>query len=263
MLSTQMNRKATLKSACLHNNLTKSFTMVHPSIAKQLFVEENHKFIYCAVPKVGCSNWKRILFLLKTDLSINGEYIEHEAVHEDVFFKKLSDYLPDQQRTMLTTYTKVMFTRNPLQRLVSAYRDKFLHYTGFYYGTKIANIIKSKFRGHMNSSDPVSFKEFVQFITSQKPALLDVHWRPMYNLCDPCNINYDILGKFESLKQDSDYVLKVVGAPSGLKFPGIKKYNESRTDAKITAGYFSQLSLNLIQQLLELYKLDFTLFGYT
>ncbi|XP_073466616.1 carbohydrate sulfotransferase 9-like isoform X1 [Aquarana catesbeiana] len=263
MWITQRNRKITLKSVCLQNNLTHPSTTADLIVAKQLFIEENHKLIYCEVPKVGCSNWKRILFLLKLNLTINAEYIEHEAVHKDTFFKKLSDYPPDQQRTILNTYTKVMFTRDPLQRIVSAYRDKFLHYTGFYYGTKIANIIKSKFRGHTNSTESVSFQEFVNFIVEQKPEGLDKHWRPMHYLCDPCNIDYNVLGKFETLKQDSDHVLQIVGAPSNLRYPEIKKYIESRTDAKLSAEYFSQLPLNLLQQLLELYKLDFILFGYS
>nr|DBA14280.1 TPA: hypothetical protein GDO54_005274 [Pyxicephalus adspersus] len=263
MWITQSNRKISLKSVCLQSNLTNPSETINPSVAKQLFVEESHKLIYCEVPKVGCSNWKRILFLLKLNLSINAEYIEHEAVHDENFFKKLSDYPPDQQRVILDTYTKVMFTRDPLQRIVSAYRDKFLHYTGVYYGTKIANIIKLKFRGHTNSTEPVSFQEFVHFIVEQKPEGLDKHWRPMHYLCDPCNIDYNVIGRFETLKQDSDYVLQMIGAPSNLKYPEIKKYNESRTDLKISATFFSQLPLHLLQQLLELYKLDLILFGYT
>lgn len=259
----QRNRKNTLKSVCLQNNLTHPYTTTDLSVAKQLFIEENHKIIYCEVPKVGCTNWKRILFQLKLNLTINPEYIEHEAVHEVTLFKKLADYPPDQQRTILNTYTKVMFTRDPLQRIVSAYRDKFLHYTGFYYGTTIANKIKSKFKGHTNSTKPVSFHEFVHFIVEEKPEDLDIHWRPMHYLCDPCNIDYNVLGKFETLKQDSDHVLQIVGAPSNLRYPEIKKYNESRTDPKISATFFQRLPIKLLQQLLELYKLDFILFGYS
>ncbi|XP_075048236.1 carbohydrate sulfotransferase 8-like [Mixophyes fleayi] len=263
ILTTQRNRKNILNSVCQQSNLSKPLYKIDPSVAKQLFVEENHKLIYCEVPKVGCSNWKRILFLLKMNISFNAEYIEHEAVHQNALFKRLIDYPPDQHSTLLDTYTKVMFTRNPLQRIVSAYRDKFRHYGGYYYGTKIANLIRSKFREDKNSTESVSFKEFVNFIANQKTSSLDIHWRPMHYLCDPCNINYDILGKFETLKVDSDYVLKVISAQPKIKYPTVKKYNESRTDSKISTNYFAQLPLSLLQQLLKLYKLDFTLFGYT
>ncbi|XP_063804734.1 carbohydrate sulfotransferase 8-like [Pseudophryne corroboree] len=262
ILNAQNHRKHILKTECAQHNLSKPLYKIKAAVAKQLYVEEHHKLIYCEVPKVGCSNWKRILFLLNINLNVDAEYIDHEAVHENALFKRLIDYPPDQQSILLETYTKVLFTRDPLQRLVSAYRDKFLHYGGYYYGTQIANVIKSQYRKNNKSSESVSFQEFVNFIIDRNAEKLDTHWRPMHYLCDPCNVNYSILGKFETLKVDSDYVLKVVGAPPFLKYPDIKKYNESRTDSKISAKYFAQLPGSLLQKLLKIYKLDFTLFGY-
>ncbi|KAE8587337.1 hypothetical protein XENTR_v10021936 [Xenopus tropicalis] len=255
----QMNRTKLLKSACQQSNLSKPFGRMSPFVARSLFVEQKHKFIICAVPKVGCTNWKRIILLLKLNLSTEVHF-EHNAIHESAFLKRLSDYPADQQRMMLTNYTKVMFTRHPFQRIVSAYRDKFLH-PGDYY-KHIANIIKSQVR-KVNTPEPVTFKEFVQYIVQQVPTWLDIHWMPMHLLCDPCNINYNILGKFETLKRDSDQVLKTIGAPSNLKYPELKQYNESRTDTNIVDKYFSTLPLNVLDLLVKLYNHDFMLFGYS
>ncbi|CAH2328434.1 carbohydrate sulfotransferase 9-like isoform X1 [Pelobates cultripes] len=218
-------------------------------------------FLYCEVLKAGCSNWKRIIFVLKTNVNVKADYLEHDHIHGSRWLKRLSDYPKEKQCLRLANYTKVIFTRDPLQRIVSAYRDKFFHAAG-YHGIQLPKIIKAKFRKNKTCLENVSFDEFVHYILENKPKTNDVHWRPFYHLCDPCNINYDILGKFETLKPDSDYVLKVIGAPPGLKYPEVKQFNESRTDAKTSAGYYNQLPLDLLQSLLEIYSLDFYLFDY-
>ncbi|XP_063295658.1 carbohydrate sulfotransferase 9-like [Pelobates fuscus] len=259
---TQQNRKSILKSACPQRNLSDPLKKIDLFHAKRLFVEKNHKLIYCEVPKVGCSNWKRIIFLLKTNISVRANYIDHEAIHSTKFIKRLSDFPPEQQQMMLQKYTKVMFTRDPLQRIVSAYRDKFLH-SGGYYGDHIANRIKSMFRKKEDQSkDNISFEEFVRYLIQKNPKNMDIHWMPMHQLCDPCNINYDILGKFATLKTDSDYVLKVIGAPASIRYPDIKQYNESRTDEKISKYYLSKLPLPMLERLAQIYKLDYILFDY-
>ncbi|KAM4663540.1 carbohydrate sulfotransferase 9-like [Discoglossus pictus] len=262
LLITQQNRKNMLKSICLQNNLNKTGKAIDGIVAKRLFVSHNHKFIYCEVPKVGCTNWKRIIFLLKMNINLAAESIDHEAIHQAKSLKRLSDYPPSQQKEMLNNYTKVMFTREPLMRIVSAYRDKFLH-PGGYYGTGIANIIRAKVRKVKKDKTVVSFKEFVNYLLRQAPRTMDIHWMPMHLLCDPCNINYDVLGKMETLKTESDYVLKLIGAPKGIKYPEIKQYsNESRTSTRITNEYLSKLPIEVLEKLVKKYELDFALFDY-
>ncbi|KAM4013377.1 carbohydrate sulfotransferase 8-like isoform 2-T2 [Anomaloglossus baeobatrachus] len=258
---TQKSRKSILKSVCMRHNLKSSSWKIDPHVASQLMVEETHKFLYCEVPKVGCSNWKRIIILLKMNLNLKAEYLEHDEIHNNAELKRLSDYPEQEQKKMLETYIKVMFTRDPFQRLVSAYRDKLLHGVG-YQGIEIPRIIKAKYRKDKKSTENVNFNEFVQYLLTEKPKEMDVHWRPMHYLCDPCNINYDFLGKLETVKKDSDYVLKVLGAPSALKYPEIKQFNESKTDTKTSSEYFSKISLQLIEALVAMYRLDFELFDY-
>uniref|UniRef100_A0A8C4UIY0 Carbohydrate sulfotransferase n=1 Tax=Falco tinnunculus TaxID=100819 RepID=A0A8C4UIY0_FALTI len=131
-LAIQNDRKSTLASVCLKNNFLKSRSKPDSHIANQLFVEHKHKFIYCEVPKVGCSNWKRTIFLLQADLNAEASEIEHDHIHQTSLIKKLATYPPATQKVFLSNYTKVMFTRHPLERLVSAYRDKLLHSEPFY-----------------------------------------------------------------------------------------------------------------------------------
>ncbi|KAM6133083.1 carbohydrate sulfotransferase 9-like [Phoenicopterus ruber ruber] len=262
-LAIQNDRKSTLASVCLKKNLLKLGSKLDSRVASQLFVEHKHKFIYCEVPKVGCSNWKRTIFLLQADLNAEASEIEHDHIHQTSLIKKLVTYAPATQKEFLNNYTKVMFTRHPLERLVSAYRDKLLHSEPFYSIT-VANEIRAMFRKNKNSSEKVSFQEFVNFITAKPPNTLDIHWRPMFLLCDPCNIGYNVLGKFETLGLDSEHVLKVIGAPESLRYPSLKRYgSERRTNGDITLEYLRQLNSEQMEKIKKLYQMDFFLFNYT
>ncbi|KFV04613.1 Carbohydrate sulfotransferase 9, partial [Pterocles gutturalis] len=259
----QNDRKSTLASLCLKNNLLNLRSKLDSRVARQLFVEHKHKFIYCEVPKVGCSNWKRTIFLLQEDLNAEASEIEHDQIHQTSLIKKLVAYPPATQKEFLNNYTKVMFTRHPLERLVSAYRDKLLH-SEPYYSTTLANEIREMFRKNKNSSEKVSFQEFVNFVLAKPKNALDIHWKPMYLLCDPCNIHYDILGKYESLGLDSEHVLKVIGAPESLQYPSLKRYgSEKRTNGDITLEYLRHLNSEQIEKIKKLYQMDFFLFNYT
>ncbi|XP_058685499.1 carbohydrate sulfotransferase 8-like isoform X3 [Poecile atricapillus] len=198
-LAIQNSRKTTLASVCLKNNLNKPGSKLDSHVAYQLFVEHKHKFIYCEVPKVGCSNWKRTIFLLQSNLNTEASEIEHVNIHHTTLIKRLLSYPPALQKEFLSNYTKVMFTRHPFERLVSAYRDKLLHSEPFY-STTVANEIRAMFRKNTNSSEKVSFQEFVNFIIAKPPHSLDIHWKPMFLLCDPCNIHYDVLVFFSQRK---------------------------------------------------------------
>lgn len=262
-VATQNGRKSTLASVCLKNNLNKPRSKLDSDVANQLFVEHKHKFIYCEVPKVGCSNWKRTIFVLQSGLDAKVSEIEHDNIHHTSLIKRLVSYPPALQKEFLSNYTKVMFTRHPLERLVSAYRDKLLHSEPFY-STTVANEIKAMFRKNKNSSGKVSFQEFVSFIAAKPPQNLDIHWKPMFLLCDPCNIHYDIVGKYETLGLDSEHVLKAIGAPESLQYPSLKRYgSEKRTDGSITLEYLRQLTSEQIEKIKKVYEMDFFLFNYT
>ncbi|OCT68633.1 hypothetical protein XELAEV_18039919mg [Xenopus laevis] len=241
IVSTQNQRRENVRVICRQNNLTSYSRRIRHSVAKQLYVVHSHKFIYCEVPKVGCSNWKRIILLLNSSLTLTANELAHHVVHTSPNLKKLSLYPPAEQVELLNNHTTVMFTGHSLdlERLVSAYRDKFLHDDGKYYSSMFANEIKKAVRKNADSTERISFKEFVNFIVLKNPKQKDVHWRPMLELCDPCNIHYDIIGKFETIKQDAAYVLRSIRAPKDLKYPDIKHYaNETRTNDIITLQYF-------------------------
>ncbi|XP_056402776.1 carbohydrate sulfotransferase 8-like [Hyla sarda] len=255
----QNHRRTIVNAACFQNNLNNSRYSAVAS--RSLFVEHYHKLIYCEVPKAGCSNWKRVIFLLKLGFLHYPEDLKHKDVHNNKLLNRLSEYSVDQQKEILNKYTKVMFSRHPFTRLVSAYRDKILHSQAYY--TDVVRSIKNKIRRAQNLESDVTFEEFVRFLLQEDPRNMDIHWRPMHHICDPCNIQYDIYGKFETIKLDADYLLRSIKAPYYLKYPSIKEYpNESRTNEIISKGYFKSLSKLQLQGLAKIYHFDFVMFNY-
>lgn len=133
-----------------------------------LIVDEDHKLIYCFVPKVASTNWKRVLLALnrKRMLSQRGsrraglpgdedldpiqfkgerekkptpswyktinQLFSHsilstgnESIVRSVF-RTLNEYTNRSHVDyILRNYLKFLFVRNPYERLLSAYRNKF------------------------------------------------------------------------------------------------------------------------------------------
>ncbi|XP_069494935.1 carbohydrate sulfotransferase 8-like isoform X1 [Ambystoma mexicanum] len=260
----QLHRKHMLNSMCMKYNLTNSTLGLSQKTARQIFVEETHKVLYCEVPKTGCSNWKRILLLLRSNERIDPSEISHAFVHNTSLLRRLTSYPHATQTEMLRNYTKVMFTRDPFQRLISAYKNKFLHSEGSgYYSKVIARKIKKLFGSSSSLNDSVTFEEFVRYVLHENPKYADTHWDLSTNLCSPCYIQYSILGKFETLNEDSAQVLKRIGAPSYLHFPNMRQYaDEVQTSMDMTKRYFRNLSSDQRESFMDKFNLDFTLFNY-
>lgn len=169
----------------------------------------------------------------------------------------------------LRTYTKFLFVRHPIERLVSAYRNKLVvnSTSAASFKKKYGVSIMKKYRTRENAQNisknghGVTFTEFVSYLTEtgqQGHENLNEHWAPYLDLCHPCALNYNIIGKYETLEEDSEYTLRRIGAPPDLHFPPLVA---SRT-ASLVADYLASLPHNLSRKLYNMYKPDFKLFEY-
>ena len=97
------------------------------------------------------------------------------------------------QRSKLFTF---IFLRHPLERLISAYEDKFVV-------NKNPEFIKNVFNhNHLhNGQNRVSFVQFINFVIDE--LLMDemsegsLHWWPYSKLCRLCDIDYSYIGTLE------------------------------------------------------------------
>ena len=213
-----------------------------------LAVDDEQKFIYCVIPKVGTSTWKSVLARPRGN---------DPGINRWVMWKRLTNYTEEERNTRLKTYFKFMFVREPLHRMVSAYKNKFLQNPGF---TKdIRKEIVKEFRPESYDPDGknfVSFPEFIQYFSDNKTR--DQHWRQYEKICHPCVIDYDFIGHYETLKEDAPLLLKMAGIKESAKFPPIHK---STSTAQVV-NYYSKVPVDVIKRIGELYRSDFEMFGY-
>ena len=105
----------------------------------------------------------------------------------------------------LKNYYKVTFTRHPVDRLVSAYRNKFGEIETFQkrYGVNIVEKFRPKSEPRTGLGNDVTFSEFIEYLTDMKDlprTKWDEHWSPMINLCQPCKVHYDGIGEYQVIK---------------------------------------------------------------
>ncbi|XP_029363282.1 carbohydrate sulfotransferase 11-like [Echeneis naucrates] len=262
------SRRELLEQACLSH--TRKRRVLSPDDLKHLIVDDKHSLIYCYVPKVACTNWKRVLMVLTSD----GRYTDPLSIpaneaHIAGNLHTLSEFSVPEINQRLRNYLKFIFVREPFERLVSAYRNKFTrHYnTAFHkrYGTKII-------RRHRLNPEPdalergnnVSFREFVQYLVdplTQQEEPLNEHWERVHSLCHPCLIHYNVVGKYETLEPDAEAVLRLAGVEDTLKFPTSGK--RITTDGNMAARFFKHISPFYQRKLLNMYRMDFLLFNYS
>ncbi|XP_062418058.1 carbohydrate sulfotransferase 8-like isoform X2 [Pungitius pungitius] len=264
----QIARRQLMKEMCAKykSSISRTITAHH---VRNLFVEDKYKLLYCQVPKAGCSNWKRTLIVL-AGLAPNAQSIKHDTAHGGRYLRELNTF--DRKGIMhrLETYTKFMFVREPLERMVSAYRDK-LENPNDYYHNLFGKPIISKYRANpspeaLNTGNGVTFKEFVQYLLDvHRPVGMDIHWDQTNQLCNPCLIDYNFIGKFENMAEESNFLLRLAGAPPNVTLPSFKDRNpaDKRTSTDITQKYFSQVSALERQRMYDFYYTDYLMFNYT
>ena len=118
--------------------------------------------------------------------------------------------------------------------------------------------------------DDVKFEEFVQYVLQD--ALihgrhqLDHHWRPQYEICQPCHMNYDFIGHYETIRQDSEHVLRHIAQRTGtntdVRFPAADLDSRNRNSRGFLRKFYANVSSHNVFRLLQLYKKDYETFGY-
>ncbi|XP_037675812.1 carbohydrate sulfotransferase 8 isoform X1 [Choloepus didactylus] len=265
----QRERKHLMREACAKYRASGGRRAVTPRHVSRIFVEDRHRVLYCEVPKAGCSNWKRVLMVL-AGLAASAADIQHNTVHYGGALRRLDTF--DRQGILhrLGTYTKMLFVREPFERLVSAFRDKFEHPNSYYHPV-FGKAILARYRANasreaLRTGSGVRFPEFVQYLLDERrPVGMDIHWDHVSRLCSPCLIDYDFVGKFESMEDDANFFLSLIRAPRNLTFPRFKDRHsqEARTTARIARQYFAQLSAPQRQRTYDFYYMDYLMFNYS
>ncbi|XP_004705599.1 carbohydrate sulfotransferase 12 [Echinops telfairi] len=285
----QAHRQRLLRDLCANSSFVfptkeRAFDDIPNYELNHLIVDDRHGVIYCYVPKVACTNWKRVMIVLseslldggrpyREPLAIPREHVHNSSTHLtfNKFWRRYGRFSRHLMKVKLKKYTKFLFVRDPFVRLISAFRSKFeLQNEEFYrrfaapmlrmYSnlTSLPTSASAAFRAGLK----VSFAHFIQYLLdphTERLAPFNEHWRQVYRLCHPCQIEYDFVGKLETLDADAAQLLRLLQVDQRLHFPPSYR---NRTARSWEQGWFASIPLAWRQQLYKLYEADFVLFGY-
>lgn len=180
------------------------------SVRNHLVVDRKSKLLFCTIEKIGCTFWKRVLQITSGLRPEKSPYdIPAGAAHSGALetFADLSFY---EIMELASSYKKILFVRNPYDRLFSGYVDKFFLPNTAYFRMRlrVAQLFPKKEAGG-GCAPFVSFSQFVRFVLQslKNDTLSDGHFVPIYDHCKPCQLKYDIIGKMESFAADTQYTI--------------------------------------------------------
>lgn len=201
------------------------------------------KVLYVSNPKVACSSIKSSILKLQED--------DYHNIHLKAESK--SKYIRDKKKFKETynNYFKFSFVRNPYERLVSCYKNKY--YTDKkYIGKSLENFQFDNYLfGFLRKNK--GFTNFAIRVCLIPDKFAEEHFRSQYYLLytedDECLVNY--VGHFENLEHDYDAIRKK------YRFEELPHYNQ--TNLGEWRDYYNPFTAWLVYR--HYYK-DFTKFGY-
>ena len=184
--------------------------------------------------------------------------------------KNLSNLPPKERKKRLTEYFKIVFVRNPMERLVSAYNSKISKFVNttliedkFSEGLK--NTILDMFRptehkawlknGKKGPMYP-TFSEYVQYLIKQNIKTINEHFQPVISLCHPCAIDFNFYGNFKNLPDEAETLLNTLKINSTLYYDREGSYisHKGYKTSEVVTKYFSKLTDQQKKSLFNFYK---------
>jgi len=239
------------------------------------YYDDRMQYVYCRIAKTANTNWRRTLMMLGGKLTKyrRPEQIPLDVVYKDKDIKRLNGLPQGEREWRLRKYFKFVFVREPLERLLSAYRDKVATNEHLY--RKVAGDIVRKYRPHDYKPSAkrydTTFAEFVRYVLDQHAAgrVLDRHWLPQYLGCPVCKPVFDFVGHYETLHRDAEFVVSKLKSRirnklhrrrvQNIRFPASSSHSKTKD---LMQQMYATVPAAHIQALYKLYAIDYALFGY-
>lgn len=149
----------------------------------------------------------------------------------------LNKNLQDADRVeRMKTYWKVAILRNPLERLVSAYRDKIIGKNRKPHEQEWSSEIME-----MYNVSEVNFETYLQWIVDKPNKLLNEHFTPLFILTNPCIVRYSYYGNFKRLSEEMQLISERLRVHRRL-FSDFDYHAPTNRTENVVADYFATAS---------------------
>ena len=197
---------------------------------RRIVIDKDRKILFCLAPKLASTNIRLLFAALNNAIGRSEEsmdkYIRDHIDQTYSYRMHLSANSAEREKT-LTSYFKFVMTRNPLERILSAYRNKLENHpidrkvTGVFDPAKI-EMIKA-YRPEVYSQWEESgrtikvfptFNEFIRYLDSHSYYELDAHFRPLQYVCHPCVFKYDFYANLKLMPKEFDRLFEKFNIPN-------------------------------------------------
>jgi len=236
----------TCKGPSSDNNRSKRLTVRHKV---NIFYEDITKMTICLPPKAGTTNFQDALAQLR---GLHGRKILPRLKNRD--YQNASEVISKSQLFVLNT-------RNPFERILSAWRDKFHSSASKQRQEFFKPSIDIFEEGKIPNEYVSSFPAFVNHLAANPSEFTrNRHWRSTYFHCSPCHFPYEVITHLETIDEDFPEVWERLGH----EMPHMRdQYKQSPTKSNDASFYYSSISSEIVKQLYISYYQDFVLFGYS
>ena len=210
-----------------------------------------NRIVFFPIGKVANSSLKNLLFQAElSDTRVSPNKFSHAAIESPFILPYqlpcglLDEILVDP------AFRKIAFVRNPYSRLLSCYLDRVQKKH-----TRAHKIVAGYMGKHRESMERLDFGRFVRAL----PDILleDQHWRPQAVETAIDYIEYDFIGRFESLEADTNRMMETY-YPDFKDRLSFDSPARNRSEAKL----FDYYEPELIEIVAHCFSCDFDRFSY-
>jgi len=219
---------------------------------KHLLIDRERKIMFCIAPKLASTNI-RVMFAA-LNKAISPEAVFEKLTHDRNLYAKNYNMLnmsPTERKKKLSGYFKFVMTRNPLERILSAYRNKFENHpisknvSGVFDEAKIEMIkvnrpevyTKWEKSGRTLKVFP-TFNEYIRYLGSHSYYKLNPHFRPLQYICHPCVFHYDFYANLKLMPAEFDRLFEKFNIPQD----SFKNQPSHHDTGSLMPKYYAQLS---------------------
>jgi len=231
---------------------------------RNFIYNEERGFMFAYLPKVACTNWKAVMRYLAGHADYLNNRLAHDKVNGGLRYLDFTG--PDLDLLSAPGIRKFTFIRNPYTRALSAYLnkvdgrlDKPFHPEDHW--AIVTQAIDEFRKTQLDTAKypRIDFEVFLLWLRDGKSHYRnDEHWQKQSVMLRWPTVQFDFIGRFESLQTDSKHLLGEMGCD--IPFPSQQEVNFSPTEAnKRLSNYLTDACADLIAQV---YQDDFTNFHY-